>query len=74
MNIKQYKQRKERGCSVSDLAEELKENADNYESIVIIGLTNDKGIDISFSSDNGAESIGLLEVAKSILVDEIRDS
>lgn len=73
MKLKDYKQRKERGYSVKDAVEELDKCADDYESIIIIGINNNKAIDVSFSGDSDAELIGLLEVAKSILVDQIRD-
>lgn len=72
MNFMQAKQRKERGASVSDLAEELYNDKEKYSDVVIVALTHDKEIEISYSSDEATRVIGMLEVAKDVVVDEIR--
>lgn len=73
MDFKEAKQKKERGNSVNELIDELNETKQKYSEIIILGITPDKEIDISFSTDDTSSVIGLLEVTKSILVDEIRD-
>lgn len=73
LDFKEAKQKRERGYSVNELVEELNETKQNYDEIIILGITSNKEVDISFSTDNTSSVIGLLEVTKSILVDEIRD-
>ena len=72
MDFKEAKQKKERGCSVNELVDELVETKDSYEQVIIIAINEDKEVDISFSTEETSSVIGLLEVVKSILVDEIR--
>ena len=71
IDLKEVKQKKERGVSVNELVKELNETKQNYDEIIILGITSDKEVDISFSTDDTSSVIGLLEVTKSILVDEI---
>lgn len=72
MEYIEAKQKKERGSSVNELVKELNETKQDYNEVIIIGITSDKEVDISFSTDDTSSIIGLLEVTKSILVDEIR--
>lgn len=72
LDFKEAKQKKERGCSVNELVDELVETKDSYEQVIIIAINEDKEVDISFSTEETSSVIGLLEVVKSILVDEIR--
>ncbi|MFL2104140.1 hypothetical protein [Mycobacteroides abscessus] len=72
MDFKQAKQKKERGYSVNELVDELVETKDTYEQVIIVAINKDKEVDISFSTEETSSVIGLLEVVKSILVDEIR--
>ena len=72
MDFKEAKQKKERGYSVNELVDELVETKDSYEQVIIIAINEDKEVDISFSTEETSSVIGLLEVVKAILVDEIR--
>ncbi|MDW0113772.1 hypothetical protein QT711_11290 [Sporosarcina saromensis] len=72
MNIKAYKQKKERGASVEEIAHELVKVSNDLDSVIIVTLTAEKEIEVSYSSDSEAELIGLLEVAKDIVVEQIR--
>jgi DNA-directed RNA polymerase sigma subunit (sigma70/sigma32) len=67
------KQKKERGHSVRELTEELNATADEYETVIIVAMKPDKSLDVAFSSDNDSDLIGHLEIAKSILVENIRE-
>ncbi len=73
MDFIQAKQKKERGYSVSDAVNDLIAKQHEYRGIVIIGVNDDNAIDVAYSNDNDAELIGLCEVAKSILTDQIRE-
>lgn len=73
MDFREAKQKKERGCSVNELVDELVETKDKYEQVIIIAINEDREVDISFSTEETSSVIGLLEVVKAILVDEIRD-
>lgn len=71
MDIKSYKQKKERGASVRQLAEELMKEVDQFESILIVGLDANKKMLLSYSTDSNGELIGVMEAAKSLLVEDI---
>lgn len=74
MDIKSYKQKKERGVSVEDVIQSFSGKHGDYDSIIIVAKCSDGNIDIAYSTANDAELVGLLEVAKSELVECIRDS
>jgi len=71
MDFKQAKQKKERGFSVDEALEEINKEKDKYEDIIIIGVTKDKEIEFSYSTDNNGAAIGYLEVVKQHFIDEI---
>lgn len=71
MDIKSYRQKKERGASVRQLAEELLKEVDQFESILIVGLDENKEMLLSYSTDSNGELIGVMEAAKSLLVEDI---
>lgn len=73
MDFREAKQKKERGYSVNELVDELVETKDKYEQVIIIAINEHREVDISFSTEETSSVIGLLEVVKAILVDEIRD-
>ena len=72
MDFREAKQKRERGYSVNELVAELVEEKDEYEQVIIVAINSDNEVDISFSTEETSSVIGLLEVVKSILVDEIR--
>lgn len=72
MDFREAKQKKERGYSVNELVDELVETKDKYEQVIVIAINENREVDISFSTEETSSVIGLLEVVKSILVDEIR--
>lgn len=73
MDFREAKQKRERGYSVNELVAELVEEKDEYEQVIIVAINSDNEVDISFSTEETSSVIGLLEVVKAILVDEIRD-
>lgn len=73
MNFIQAKQRKERGFSVDDVAKHFGENKNRYTDVVIVALIDGKHVEAVYSTDNDAKLLGIMEVAKSMIIDEIRD-
>lgn len=73
MDFIQAKQKKERGYSVGEVVNDLIEKQSEYRGLIVIGVSDDNGIDIAYSNDSDAELIGLCEVAKSTLTDAIRE-
>lgn len=71
MDFAEAKQHKERGLSVNEALEEMNKEKDKYEDVIIIGVTKDKEIEFSYSTDNNGAAIGYLEVVKQHFIDEI---
>lgn len=71
--IKQRKQKNERGASVKDVIDSLSE-FEGIDSIAVVVKYEDDGIETAFSGDSTAELIGMLEVAKIELVEMITDA
>lgn len=71
--IKQRKQKKERGASVKDVIDSLSE-FDGIDSIAVVVKYEDDDIETALSGDSTAELIGMLEVAKIELVEMITDA
>ena len=71
MDLKSYKQKKERGVSVKQLAEELLREVDQFDSILIVGLDKNKEMLLSYSTDNNGELIGVMEAAKALFIEDI---
>lgn len=71
--IKQRKQKNERGASVKDVIDSLSE-FDGIDSIAVVVKYEDDDIETAFSGDSTAELIGMLEVAKIELVEMITDA
>lgn len=71
--IKTHKQKKERGASVKDVIDSLREFG-GIDSIAVVVKYDDDHIDTAFSGDSTAELIGMLEVAKIELVEMITDA
>lgn len=71
--IKQRKQKNERGASVKDVIDSLSE-FDGIDSIAVVVKYENDDIETAFSCDSTAELIGMLEVAKFELVEMITDA
>jgi len=71
MDFKQAKEKKERGLSVAESFGEMNENKEEYKDIIMIGVKTTGQLDFSFSVDNNATALGLLEILKKYFLDEI---
>ena len=67
-DIKQHKQKKERGASVQGVIDSLNDISEIDEIAVVVSYTDGK-IDTAFSSDSKTSLIGLLKVAKMELIE-----
>jgi len=73
MNLKEFKQKKERGLSVRGAAQDLLDNADRYESVLIVALDENKQVNTSYSANGTLELVGLAEMAKTMLIEDTTD-
>lgn len=73
MDIKSYKQKKERGLSVRQVIESALNDADQLDSIVIVTKYDDGNIATGYSGDNNIELTGLCEFVKTELVELIAE-
>ena len=70
--IKQHKQKKERGVSVQQVIDGLQENVGYIDSIVVALSYDDNTVVSAYSGDNDAELIGNLEIVKAELIDGMK--
>lgn len=70
MKFNEAKQKKERGLSVKEAIEEINEKQNDYKDVLIVAVTEDKAIDISYSVDDTVKAIGFLEIVKQSMLDE----
>ena len=70
MDLKSFKEKKQRGLSVKDALEEVNNYAE-IEEVVIVAIGKHGAIDISYSCDDNARLIGYLDIAKSAVTDSI---
>lgn len=63
--IKNKEQRAERGVSVDDAIDAIKQS--DYESIVVVGIDKEGKIEFSYSGRTNLELLGLLDLAKDII-------
>ena len=71
MDIKSYKENKSRGASVKDVIDSLKECEHKTESIAVVVMYSDGEIETAYSTENNVELIGLLDIAKIELTNDI---
>ena len=63
---------KERGVGCRGILKAELEIVANTESIVIISLSKDNQINVSYSRNSSLEALGMLDVAKGILLEEMQ--
>lgn len=73
MDFIEKKQKKERGYSVKDVLKDANKSQGDYEDAVFIGITSEGGLDFGYSVESDAKLIGILEVLKAELIDNIRE-
>ena len=67
LNLK--RQKSQRGVTSDELAYELLNN--EISSVVVVAVKTDGTLVTGYSCDNNVEAIGLVELAKGVLVDDL---
>lgn len=67
LNLK--RQKSQRGVSADDLAKDLLSN--DIDSVVVVAVKADGTLVTGYSCENNVEAIGLMEIAKGVLVDDL---
>lgn len=67
LNLK--RQKSQRGVSADDLAKDLLSN--DIDSVVVVAVKTDGTLVTGYSCENNVEAIGLMELAKGVLVDDL---
>jgi hypothetical protein len=71
IDFEEERQRKERGVTVKDLLNSALVNADDTESIVIVSKLKDGSVYTGFSWESSLESLGMLDIGKIQIIDEM---
>lgn len=71
MDLKDAREKKERGYTVKDVADGFMENHEGYSQAISVGITEDGSIDLYYSIDDDLRAIGVLDILKQKLIDGI---
>ncbi|HEM4504838.1 hypothetical protein [Streptococcus suis] len=63
---------KERGVGCRGILKAELETVTNIESIVIVSLNKNNQINVSYSRNSSLEALGMLDISKAILLDEMQ--
>lgn len=74
IEFKEAKRKKEHGMSNEEFFKQSGAAMDDYDAIVITGLSSDGKITTYRTSDSSLQTIGLLETAKRVLLDDMRSN
>ncbi|NQN50368.1 hypothetical protein HPA16_08455 [Streptococcus suis] len=72
VTIDELAKNKERGVGCRGILKEELETVANIESIVIVSLNKNNQINVSYSRNSSLEALGMLDIGKAILLDEIQ--
>lgn len=72
MELKDFKHKKERGLTNSQFMDKSKEFFLDADAIVVVGLNPDGVISTFRTQDSSIQTIGMMEIAKQQLCDEMR--
>lgn len=70
MDIKQAREKKDRGMSVQEAIEYGASNESQIKSVCVAFLKNNGEIEIAYSTDNTTELIGVMEQSKHMILDD----
>lgn len=73
MDFAEAKQKKERGYTVKEMLESALGGVDEIETIVISTMSKDGFVSTSYSWDNAANAVGMVEISKAQILDGIRN-
>ncbi|MFQ7236057.1 MAG: hypothetical protein ACLRPU_14360 [Enterococcus hulanensis] len=71
MEFKELKRKKERGVSNEEFMDQSKAFFKDADSIVVVGVDKDGLISSFYTQSTSLQAIGMMEVAKSQLIDEM---
>ena len=71
ITIDELAKNKERGVGCRGILKAELATVSNTESIVIVSLNKDNQINVSYSRNSSLETLGMLDVAKAILLEEM---
>lgn len=71
ITIDELAKNKERGIGCRGILKAELDTVANTESIVIVTFTKDNQVNVSYSRNSSLEALGMLDVAKAILLDEM---
>lgn len=71
MNFKELKRKKERGVSNEEFMDQSKEFFKDAESIVVVGVHQNGIISSFYTQSTSLNAIGMMEVAKQQLIQEM---
>ncbi|CYW05902.1 hypothetical protein [Streptococcus suis] len=72
VTIDELAKNKERGVGCRGILKAELDTVANIESIVIVSLNKDNQINVSYSRNSSLEALGMLEVGKAILLEEMQ--
>ena len=72
VTIDELAKNKERGVGCRGILKAELNTVANIESIVIVSLNKDNQINVSYSRNSSLETLGMLEVGKAILLEEMQ--
>ncbi|HEL2028506.1 TPA: hypothetical protein U1X79_001218 [Streptococcus suis] len=72
VTIDELAKNKERGVGCRGILKAELDTVANIESIVIVSLNKDNQINVSYSRNSSLETLGMLEVGKAILLEEMQ--
>lgn len=73
IDFEEAKQKQERGVTVKELLEDRLMKVDDMDSIVIISTNKDGTIETGFSLESSLESLGMLEVGKQTILNQMQE-
>ena len=71
MDFRELKRKKERGVSNEEFMDQSKEFFKNAESIVVVGVDHNRIISTFYTQSTSLNAIGMMEVAKQQLIQEM---
>lgn len=70
MNLKQAREKKERGMTVQEAIEYAASHESQIKSVCVSFLKNNGEIETAYSTDNATELIGVIEQTKHMIIDD----
>lgn len=73
IDFEEAKQKQKRGTTVKELIESALKHSDETESIIIVSKQKDGTVLTGFSWESSLESLGMLEIGKQTVMNEMRE-